>query len=233
MAQGDQVRGGQPAGVPVVGADQRHAAAGNRVQADRGHVTAEQFGDLCVLLDLGGGGDDPVDAPLDEGPDDVRAVRAAGGQVADQYRVPVPPRFLFRGDRRFGDADVRGVAGHQPDSGGGPLDERAGDRIGTVAELGGDGQDPLGGLRRDAHVTAVQHFARRLEADARAGRHLLERYVSSWCHRPASVQTRERTFAHNVNPPMYAVKGAIGACSRPRSLWAGAVVVCGGYSQQA
>jgi hypothetical protein len=148
-----QVLGGEPPGVAVAGADHGRAAAGDGVQADRGDVPAEQFGDLGVLLDLRGRRDDPVDAPLDERAHDVGAVRAADGQVPGQHRVPVTAGLLLDGDGRLGDG------------------------VRPVAKLAGDGEDPLGGLRGHAHVAAVQHFAGRLEADARPGRHFLQRHV--------------------------------------------------------
>ena len=148
VPQSEEVGGCQPPGLPVVRSHQRDAAAGHRLQADRRHVPPEQLGDLGVLLDLGRGGDDAVHPALDQRPHDVGPVRAARRQVPDQHRVPVLARGLLGGHRGLRDGHVGGVAGDQPDGGGGPLDQAPGDRVRPVPELGRRGQDPLLGLRR-------------------------------------------------------------------------------------
>ena len=196
----DQVLGGDPAGVPVVGPDERHAAARHCLQAHRGHVLAQQVGDRAVLLDLGRGDQDAVDPPLDERAHDVRAVRAAGREVADEDRVPVAARLLFGSDGGLRDRDIGRVARDQADRRGAALDEGAGDRVRPVSEFAGGGEYPLLGFRRDTHVAAVQHLARGLEGDARPRGDLLDRHVLPSRHvsRPRSrprcfVSERSRT----------------------------------------
>ena len=108
---------------------------------------------------------------------DRSAVLAALGQAPDQHRVRVAVRGALGGHGELGERHVGDVPGDQADGGGGALHQAPGHGVGPVAEPLGDRHDPRGGLAGHPDVAAVQHLARRLEADAGLGRHFLDRDV--------------------------------------------------------
>src|SRR5712691_11307957 len=117
--------------------------------------------------------------------------------------MPVLARGLLGRDRGLGDGHIGGVAGEQADGSAGPLDQAAGDRVRPVPELGRGGQDPLLGFDGNAHVTAVEDLAGRLEADPGARRDFLDRHVPPPCHRvlPPGPRVRSHPAPSPAGPP--------------------------------
>ena len=160
---------GESRDLRLVGDDGVHLPAGlrRRVHEHDGHV----IGDVRLLdaLVVHAGDQEAVDALGEEARDEVALRLGIAAALGDhQQHVALEPGATGTLDDAARERSRREVIADEPDDAGASAAQSAGHPIGDVAELTGDGEDPLAGLgvHRPCSTQRKRHRRRR---DARGG----------------------------------------------------------------
>src|SRR2546430_2365492 len=175
----------QQANLHLVRADQSHAVAHDAVNTHDGQAPAQELADALVLLQLGSGQQDAVDAALQQDVDVAFGVIPMFAEAAHDHALLLAPRLAFRAHYELSQNVVAEIARHHTDRRGALAHKAARHGIGHIAQLFSRLQDPRPGLRRD-RALAFEHLADGLEADTGPRRHILNRDLSHKCMFPFS-----------------------------------------------